>query len=77
MKFTFAPFSKISLYLYLSAVPLLIFCWIDQWMELFLLPDLLRMQLFILAIIEIAIAAIINLTGYLLAMFSTSTPNDQ
>lgn len=70
MKFTFKPVSAFSRYLYYIGVPLLLVCLIDQWAEIFLLPDLLRVQLLIIAIIQIAIAAIINLLSLIFNMYS-------
>lgn len=76
MNFTFQPFTGISQYFYFTGIPLLLFSWMDQWLELSLTSDKLRIQFFIIAIILIAIAAIINLTSFLFSMFSDSTTPD-
>jgi hypothetical protein len=65
MKITFIPFTKISLFLYLTGAILLAFAWFDQWQQLYLVSDTLRAQLFIISIIIIAIAAIVNLTTFI------------
>ena len=69
MKFTFLPTSKISLYFYFAGIPLVIFGWIDQWLQLFLVTDKLRIQLFIAGIIIIAVAAIINLSLFIISLY--------
>jgi len=72
MKFSIQPINGFSRYCYYGGVPLLVFCWLDHWLQLFLLSDLLRVQLFIVSIIIIAIAAILNLSGFLISMYSDS-----
>lgn len=72
MKFTFLPINKVSLYFYFVGLSLLLFSWFDQWQQLYLVSDKLRIQLFISAIIIIAIAAIINLTLYVFNLYSGS-----
>ena len=76
MKIKIMPINSLSLSFYYAGVPLLIFCWIDQWLELYWVSDKLRIQLFIVAIIVIAIAAIINLSSYILNLYRPNNKNN-
>ena len=69
MKFTFQPITSFSLILYLIGSSFLAFGWADQLLEVYWLSDKLRIQLFILAIIFIAVAAIFNLSKYIMGMY--------
>ena len=78
MKITFIPITKLSLFLYLSGAVLLAFAWFDQWQQLYLVSDTLRAQLFIVSIIIIAIAAIINLTTFIFSnYFGSNKPHNK
>lgn len=72
MKITFTPITKVSLFLYIIGSLLLAFSWFDQWQQLLLVSDTTRAQLFILSIIIIAIAAIINLSTFIFSTFLRS-----
>jgi len=72
MKITFIPITKVSLFLYIIGSLLLAFSWFDQWQQLLLVSDTTRAQLFILSIIIIAIAAIINLSTFIFSTFLRS-----
>ena len=54
MNIKIMPINNLSLSFYSAGVPLLIFCWLDQWLQMYLVSDKLRIQLFIVAIIVIA-----------------------
>lgn len=69
MKITFIPITKVSVFLYLAGAALLAFAWFDQWQQLYLVSDTLRAQLFIISIIIIAIAAIVNLTTFIFSNY--------
>ena len=69
MKITFTPITKLSLFLYLAGAVLLAFAWFDQWQQLYLVTDTLRAQLFIVSIIIIAIAAIVNLSTFIFSNY--------
>lgn len=73
MKITFNPITKLSLFLYLAGAVLLAFAWFDQWQQLYLVSDMLRAQLFIVSIIIIAIAAIVNLTTFVFSNYLTTS----
>ena len=68
MRFSFQPIKGFTLYLYLIAVPLLLLSWLNIQLEWFLVNEKLSLQVFILSIILIAFAAIINLSLYLFMM---------
>ena len=72
MKITFIPINKLSLILYIAGAALLAFAWFDQWQQLYLVSDTLRAQLFIVSIIIIAIAAIVNLTVFIFSNYFNS-----
>jgi hypothetical protein len=73
MKITFIPITKLSLFLYLAGALLLAFAWFDQWQQLYLVSDTFRAQLFIISIIIIAIAAIVNLTTFIFSNYLSSS----
>lgn len=75
MKIKIMPINNLSLSFYSVGAPLLIFCWLDQWLQMYLVSDKLRIQLFIVAIIIIAIAAIINLSSYLVNLYKPNNKN--
>ena len=72
MKFVLSPIKGKTLYFYIFGLPLLFVTWFDQWLELYLLSDKLRLQLFILAIIVMTCAAIINLTHYIIVLYQAT-----
>ncbi|MFT5452161.1 MAG: hypothetical protein ACI9N9_001649 [Enterobacterales bacterium] len=73
MKITFIPITKLSFFLYLAGALLLAFAWFDQWQQLYLVSDTFRAQLFIISIIIIAIAAIVNLTTFIFSNYLSSS----
>jgi len=75
MKIKIIPINNLSLLFYSAGTPLLIFCWLDQWLQMYLVSDKLRIQLFIVAIIVIAIAAIINLSSYIIGLYKPNNKN--
>ena len=72
MKITFIPITKLSLFLYLFGAVLLAFAWIDQWQQFYLVSDTLRAKLFIVSIIIIAVAAIVNLSTFIFTTYFDS-----
>lgn len=69
MKFVFSPINHKTRYLYFVGLPMLFLTWLDQWLEFYLLPNKLRLQIFILAIIFMAIAAAINLSIFIIKLY--------
>ena len=69
MKLVFTTSNTFSQILYLCSVPLLIICWFDQTFNMMWLDDKIRIQLFIVSIIIISIAAILNLSTFIIKTY--------
>jgi len=66
MKVRISPVNKFSLILYIIGFLMIFIGWLNHWPQLLPLSEKLRMQLLIVGIIVVAIAAIINLSLFLI-----------
>ncbi len=69
MQFSFTPINKLSLILYVAGLVMVFTGWLDPFSELNLFSEKLRLQLFIIGVIAIAVAAIINLSLYIINLY--------
>ena len=66
MKVRFSPINKFSLILYVIGFLMIFISWANHWVQILSLSEKLRMQLLVVGIIVVAIAAIINLSLFLI-----------
>lgn len=66
MKIHISPINKFSLILYVAGFLMIFVSWVNHWVQLFPLSEKFRMQLLIVGIITVAVAAIINLSLFLI-----------
>ncbi len=66
MKVQISPINKFSLILYIAGFLMVFISWANQWTQLLTLTEKLQMQLLVVGIIVIAVAAIINLSLFLI-----------
>ncbi len=66
MKLHISPINKFSLILYVAGFLMVFISWANQWAKIIPLTEKLQMQLLVVGIIVIAVAAIINLSLFLI-----------
>jgi len=76
MKFSFGPMHRISIWLYLVGIPMMIVTLLDHSLLLGIFEHRLRLQLFVIAIILAAIAGIINLGAYVVKLMDDSAKQE-
>jgi len=72
MKVKISPINKFSLFLYVAGFIMVLVGWANQWAQILPLTEKLQMQLLVVGIIVVAVAAIINLSIFLINTYFKS-----